>query len=219
MNPLILLIAKIFGAFIVLLLLINLTGVVTFSKIETLLEQANSISPYLIASIIIALLIADLFISVPTLSLGVLAGFFLGPFFGAITLFTGLMITGVSGYTLTRLLGFRVLNFLMPKAKDQKSIQMQFHNYGFVMILLSRALPMLPETTACLAGMTKMPISKFLVAWAVCHGIYSIFVSYIGSISSVENPYPTIISILILYVVLGLSWLVFQQLTKQNSNS
>lgn len=42
-----------------------------------------------------------------------------------------------------------------------------FQKYGFVMILMSRAAPILPEVSACLAGMTRMRIRTFFVAWSI----------------------------------------------------
>ena len=46
-----------------------------------------------------------------------------------------------------------------------------FNRHGFVMILLSWVLPILPDVTACLSGFIRMPFWKLLLAWAL--GVYS----------------------------------------------
>ena len=53
-------------------------GVLMIEQIESWLEIAKSISPLYVGLIIFVLLCVDLFIAVPTLTLIILAGYFLG---------------------------------------------------------------------------------------------------------------------------------------------
>lgn len=50
----------------------------------------------------------------------------------------------------------------MKKEEARQEMKSAFIQRGFAMILLSRAIPILPEVTACLAGMRKMKFSKFI---------------------------------------------------------
>jgi len=77
------------------------------------------------------------------------------------------------------------------------------------MILLSRAMPILPEVTACLAGMTKMKFSKFILAWLISTIPYVLIISYAGSASSIENPKPAIYTAIGISVTLWSGWYLF----------
>ena len=57
-----------------------------------------------------------------------------------------------------------------------------FNRHGFVMILLSWALPILPEATACLSGFTRMPFWRFLLAWVLGAYPYVTIAAYAGSV-------------------------------------
>ncbi len=82
------------------------------------------------------------------------------------------------------------------------------------MILLSRAMPILPEVTACLAGMTKMKFSRFLLAWCLSTIPYVLIVSYAGSVSSLENPKPAIYTAIGISATLWAGWYLFNKKRK-----
>jgi len=76
-------------------LLIKSTGVLTVEQIEGWLVLAKELSPFYVGSIVALLLFADLFIVVPTLTVTILAGYFLGHIYGVFAALTGLMLTGI----------------------------------------------------------------------------------------------------------------------------
>jgi len=78
-------------------------------------------------------------------------------------------------------------------------------------ILLSRGSPILPEVSACMAGMTRMPLGKFLVLWLASSVPYAVIAAYAGSISSLDNPQPAIFAAIGLMSVLWISWLVVRR--------
>ena len=82
-------------------LLLNATGLITLDKISHWLELAQQSSPMLVGSVIAFLLFADLFVAMPTLTLMILSGFFLGPKLGATFSILGLSAAGFSGYALS----------------------------------------------------------------------------------------------------------------------
>ena len=196
-------------------IIIKFSGVLTVEQIEGWLIQAQNTSPIYVALIVSLLLFADLFIAVPTLTITILSGFFLGYHFGAIAALTGTMLAGICGYTLSLYYGERILNFLVKDEVKRSEAIDAFNQNGFAMILLSRAVPILPEATACLAGITRMKFSKFLLAWSISTIPYVLIASYAGSISSIENPKPAIITAISISLVLWLSWFLFHRSRKK----
>ena len=86
-----------------------------------------------------------------------------------------------------------------------------FQESGPVMIMLSRAVPIVPEVTACMAGATGMRFSRYLTFFAIGTVPYVSVASYAGSISSLESPQPAIYAILLLNLVLWSGWFLLRR--------
>jgi len=197
--------------------IIKLSGVLTLEQIETCLLQAKVLSPLYVGSLVAVLLLADLFIAIPTLTITILAGYFLGPLFGTIAALTGMLLAGVCGYGLSRKYGDTILQFLVKNENKRVEAMQTFQQHGFVMILLARALPILPESSACLAGMTKMKFGKFLLAWLLSAVPYALIAAYAGSVSSIDNPKPAIFAAIGLSGLLWTSWFVYHQFNRKRN--
>jgi len=192
-------------------LLIKFTGILTLTQIEGWLLQAKELSPVYVGVIVALLLFADLFIAIPTLTVMILAGYFLGHSYGALAAFTGIMLAGICGYALSRYYGDFILGFLVKDESKRNDVISTFQEHGFVMILLSRTMPILPETTACLSGMTRMPFNKFLLAWLMSSVPYLLIATYAGSISTIENPMPAILTAIGISAFLWVSWFFYHR--------
>lgn len=161
---------------------------------------------------------ADLFIAMPTLTVAILAGYFLGHTYGALAALTGIILAGVCGYVISRYYGGVILGFLLKDVSQRNDAIETFQKHGFVMILLSRAMPILPEATACLSGMTRMPFNKFLFAWLISSVPYILIATYAGSISSIENPMPAIFTAIGISAFLWVAWFFYHRVNnKANS--
>lgn len=193
-------------------LLIKFTGILTVEKIEGWLIHAKELSPVYVGSVVVLLLFSDLFIAVPTLTVIILSGYFLGHMYGAIAALCGLMLAGVCGYAFSRYYEHAILNFLVKDKSKQHDAILTFQKHGFVMIVLSRAMPILPEVTACLAGMTRMPFGKFCIAWLVSSVPYVLIASYAGSISSINDLKPAIFTAIGLSALLWFSWYIYRRM-------
>ncbi len=191
------------------------TGLLSLEQIEGWLIQAKDAPAIYIISIVIALLFLDLFITVPTMSLIMLSGYFLGYPLGVFASVTGLMVAGCSGYLLSFLYGNRVLHFLIKDDEKREEMKNTFHKHGFAMILLARAMPMLPEVTSCLSGSTRMPFFKFLAAWSISSVPYVLIAAYSGSISSLGNPMSAIFTAIGITSFLWLGWFIFHRKHKK----
>ena len=192
-------------------LVIKFTGVLTIEQIEQWLYQAKNISPIYVGLIVSSLLFLDLFIAIPTLTVIILAGYFLGFIYGAVFSIVGVLLAGVVGYFLSSYYGDKILNFLIKDTKKREEAVEIFNKHGFTMILLSRAMPILPETSACLSGMTKMKFGKFLFAWLISSVPYALIASYAGSISTLENPKPAIFTAIGLSMFFWMAWYFYHR--------
>lgn len=211
MRPLLkvfLIIATIFAS---TFLLIKFTGVLTIEQIEGWLTQAKELSPIFVGVIVALLLFADLFIAIPTLPVTILAGYFLGHTYGALAALTGIILAGVCGHVISRSYGDAILGFLLKDENKRNDAIRTFQKHGFVMILLSRAMPILPEATACLSGMTRMSFNKFLAAWLISSVPYILIATYAGSISSIENPMPAIFTAIGISAFLWIAWFLYHR--------
>lgn len=193
-------------------LVLNATGIVTVERIINYLELAQNSPPILIASIIALLLFADLFIAMPTLTIMILSGFFLGPVLGAAASIVGLSLAGSFGYGLSYNYGDTLAKKLIRDEDELTSAIKSFRQFGIGTILLSRAVPILPEVSACMAGLTRMPKTKFAMAWMFSTVPYATIASYAGSISSESNPKPAIIAAIGLTGFFWLAWIAYRSL-------
>lgn len=200
-------------------LLVKATGILSVEQIKVWLAQAKTLSPYYIGGIVILLLFVDLFIAVPTMTTITLSGYFLGFPNGAIASLIGLMLAGLTGYGLSSMFGDRLFAFLLKREEAREEAKATFRQYSVIMILLSRATPILAEVTACLAGMTNMKFSKFIIAWSASVIPYVLIISYAGSISTLENPKPVIYAAIGISATLWIGWYLFNIKRKRTNNT
>ena len=214
MKAMIKLIASLAAIFATSFLIAKSTGLFSIDQIEEWLENAQRLSPIYVGSIVAAVLFADLFIAVPTLTVTILSGYFLGFPAGTIAALIGTMMAGVVGYGVSHRFGDTVMRIVSKDPEKIQQIKTTFHEHGFVMILLSRAAPIVPEISACLAGFTRMPFSRFIAAWTLCTVPYVIIAAYAGSVSTLSNPKPAIFAAIGISGTLWLAWYFFRRKTK-----
>lgn len=190
-------------------ILIKASGIFTTDDIRTGLEAVTSISPWVVGLVVAGLLFADLFIAIPNLTVCILSGYFLGFEIGAFFNIVGVSSAGITGHLLSRSVGRRFLEKIVRDPAKIKEMEDVFRRHGFVMILISWALPILPEATACLSGFTRMPFWKFLSAWALSAYPYVSIAAYAGSVSTISNPKPAIYAAIALTVFFCVLWVIF----------
>ena len=194
--------------FTLTLLLFKGLDVLSVEDIKLWLQEAQKWSPIWVGSLIIALLMVDLFIAIPTLSLTILSGFFLGLEMGILFSSLGLMLAGSLGYFISRYHGAKLLDWVCKNESEQIGMIHLFQTLGPLSLLLCRAAPMLPEITSCLAGTTRMPFWKYVLYYALGSLPYSAIAVYSGSISTVDNPSPALYTYVGMFAVLGLIGLI-----------
>jgi uncharacterized membrane protein YdjX (TVP38/TMEM64 family) len=129
----------------------------------------------------IALLMVDLLLPIPGTivmsALGAVYGFWIGGLIATI----GSMLAGILGYGVGRFFDEKFAKRWLGE-KDFEKGRSLFDKSGAWVVAVSRALPILPEVLACMAGLLRMPFGKFVIALA-CGSIPMGFLfAWIGAI-------------------------------------
>lgn len=214
MKPLLKVMLILGAVFLTILLIGRLLGLLTVENIRALLVYAQSIDPLWVFLAVIVLLFLDIFVTIPTLTTTILAGFFLGFPLGALAAFLGMMAAILTGYGLSRLWGDKGVALIVKDPQEREEMVATFLKTGPLMIVFSRSVPMLPEISACMAGVTKMNFWHYGAFGVLSTAPFALIGAYAGSVSSIESPQPAIFAALFLYAVLGLGWWVFRRLLK-----
>ncbi|MFM2196631.1 MAG: hypothetical protein RLZZ505_63 [Verrucomicrobiota bacterium] len=113
----------------------------------------------------IGLLLADLLLPIPGTivmsALGAVYGFWLGGMIAS----AGSMLAGMLGFGIGRFFNEDFAKRWLGE-KDFEQGRSLFARGGAWVVAVSRALPILPEVLACMAGLLRMPFGKFVVALA-----------------------------------------------------
>ena len=211
MKPLIKVMLILGSVFAVTFILGRILGILTVENVRHWLELAQNVDPVWVAGTVSFLLFLDLFVAVPTLTITILAGFFLGFPVGAAAAFTGLSLAAFSGYTISSVWGDRVISLLVRDKNERLEMRETFNKSGPTMIILSRAAPIIPEVTACMAGATGMRLRSYALYFIISSLPYVLIAAYAGSISSPDSPQPAIYAVLLLYAVLWIGWYLFRR--------
>ncbi|AXO16237.1 TVP38/TMEM64 family protein [Thalassospira indica] len=182
------------------------TGLLQRDDVVRWLEYAEQIDAWLVATIVISLLVADLFIAVPTMTVTVLAGYFLGPLGGALAAGTGMITAGAMGYRISTKFGRSVLRRIISDEERLGEMEEVFSRYGLVVLMICRAMPILPEVSCCLAGVTRMRFVKFGFGYLIGTVPYVIVCAWLGAQSSAADPMPAIWGAATVSVVMWLCW-------------
>jgi len=187
-------------------LIIKATGVLSVEDIKVFLTEAHEAASIYVAITVIVLLAADLFIAVPTLTVTILSGYFLGFPLGFLAGATGLLTAGTLGYAITFAYGPGLLRRINKNDRRQAEMEAVFSTYGGLVLVICRAMPILPEVSCCLAGATRMGFGKFLSHFLLGTIPYAMVATYAGSRSSLEDPKPAILTAIGLTLIMASAW-------------
>tara|TARA_B100000745_G_C20139369_1_gene390591 strand:- start:1188 stop:1853 length:666 start_codon:yes stop_codon:yes gene_type:complete len=182
--------------------------ILTVESIETLLSRAQAFDKRLLFLLIVLLLFSDLFIAIPTMSVCILSGYFLGFPLGFVCTLVGTMLAGLAGYALSKQYGRSILKKIINDADKLNEMEQVFDTKGGVVILLCRAMPMLPEISSCLAGANNMRFGRFIILFLTATIPYTFLTTLAGSYSSLDNPKPAIYAAIGISLFLWLAWLM-----------
>ena len=116
--------------------------------------------------IVILLLVADLFLPIPSAPVMATAGVIYGTFWGGLVGATGSIMAGLTAYGLARLAGRRAARFLATE-EEMADLRQFFDTWGVGGIIASRAMPVVPEVLTFMAGLARMRLGRFSLALAL----------------------------------------------------
>ncbi|MBK7875897.1 MAG: TVP38/TMEM64 family protein [Planctomycetes bacterium] len=115
------------------------------------------------AVLLFALLVSDLFLPVPATPLMSAGGYVYGALGGGAIAAAGSIASGLLAWSLCRRLGRGMAERLVG-ARDLDRSHALFERAGPWLVACSRWMPILPEVTASLAGLTRMSARRFVPA-------------------------------------------------------
>jgi uncharacterized membrane protein YdjX (TVP38/TMEM64 family) len=180
-------------------LFVKSSGLVTEESALAFVESAKSINPLYLAAAVVMLLVVDLLIAIPTMTTILIAGYALGPLLGGGAAAVGLMALGLGGYGLGRRFGRPILSRLFRDEAKLTEIEQAFAKNDLLTLFVCQALPILPELSCILAGISRMKFLRFLLGYSVGVLPFAFIVAYAGSKSTLSDPTPAI------YTAIGVS--------------
>jgi len=135
----------------------------------------------------IGLLVADLVLPVPATGVMAALGSVYGPALGGAVGAAGSMLAGMAGYGLARWGGKRLARRLADEAELAR-FQRFFDRWGGAAIIVSRAMPVLPEVVSVLAGLARMRFGRFAAALALGTVPTAVLFAWLGHLAR-EQPW------------------------------
>jgi uncharacterized membrane protein YdjX (TVP38/TMEM64 family) len=134
------------------------------------------------------LLTIDILVPVPSSIISTAGGYFLGFEIGTLVSFIGMTLNCIIGY----LLGSKIVNPISKKfvgASEISKLEILQKKYGDWIIIISRAVPVLAESSIFMAGIGRMPLNRFILMILFSNLGVSIVYSFIGAYSAHLNSF------------------------------
>ena len=170
------------------------------------LEGLRELHPLWLAAGVVALLLLDLLVAVPTMATILLAGWLLGPLAGGLAASGGLLLMGLTGYVLGRVAGRPVLRRLLRDEARLLGIEAAFARNDLLTLAVCQALPILPELSATLAGIARMHPARFVLGYAAGSFPFAFILASGGAASSPDDLRPAILTAIAVTATLLLLW-------------
>jgi uncharacterized membrane protein YdjX (TVP38/TMEM64 family) len=162
--------------------------------------------PWIAAALGVGLLIADIFLPVPSSVVGTFLGAFLGLTTGCLVTWVGLNLGAYCGYELTRWLGARgpALNESEPAYARIRELR---ERWGIGALAVCRGIPVLAEASVLAAGMYRL--SRFAFWAVVAPANFGLALAYalLGSTSAAADWLPLGLALSLGLPAGGLWWL------------
>lgn len=135
-------------------------------------------------------------------------GLFYGVWLGGAASAVGLMALGLVGYGMGYRFGRPILVRLFKDEVKLVEIEQAFAKNDLLTLFACQALPILPELSCTLAGISRMRFRRFLFSYAVGVVPFAFIVAWAGSKSTLSEPGPAIYTAIAISVGLLFLWTV-----------
>jgi 3-dehydroquinate synthase len=149
----------------------------------------SSSNKFEVSGVVILLLTLDVFLPVPSSVVGTGSGLLLGWQLGFLSTFVGLMLGSLLGFSVGHL--FRQTFFHRYFADHEfRHVSYDLANYGFLVLLLLRGVPVLAEMSVLAAGFHRYSTTRFVLAMILANTVLAAIHAYLGqSASASESDY------------------------------
>lgn len=196
------------AAFASTFLIVQWFGLLPEEGVILWLEGLRAVHPGWLMAGVVALLLLDLFVAVPTMTTILIAGWLLGPVLGGATAAFGLMLLGTTGYVIGRLAGRPVLRRMLKDEARLAGIEAAFARNDLLTLAVCQAVPILPEVSAVMAGVARMHPLRFAVGYGIGVIPFAFVVASGGAASSPDDLRPAILTVIGVSAVLLILWRV-----------
>lgn len=172
------------------------------------LQGLRAVHPVWLMAGVVALLLLDLFVAVPTMATILLAGWLLGPVLGGVTAAFGLMLLGATGYGIGRMAGRPALRRLLRDEARLAGIEAAFARNDLLTLAVCQAVPILPEVSAVMAGVARMRPLRFAFGYGIGVIPFAFVVASGGAASSPDDLRPAILTVIGVSATLLILWRV-----------
>jgi len=193
-------------AFASTFLMIRALGLLPEDGVIAWLESLRDIHPGWLMAGVVALLLLDLLIAVPTMTTILIAGWLLGPVLGGLTAALGLMLMGGVGYALGRTFGRPILQRLFKDDTRLAGVEAAFARNDLLTLAVCQALPILPELSATLAGIARMNPLRFALGYGLGVIPFAFIVAAGGAASTPDDLRPAILTVIAITAILLILW-------------
>jgi uncharacterized membrane protein YdjX (TVP38/TMEM64 family) len=157
---------------------------------------------------IVALLVADIALPIPSSVVMVLSGAAFGVVGGAVVALIGSIGGEWLGFELVRRYGRNASQWLVGDDAEVDRLARLFKRHGAVAVVVTRALPVVMETMSIVAGLSYMKRREFLVASFIGTAPIVLVYAYAGALSrDTGNLVPAIV---MLIAVAGFGWVLYR---------
>jgi len=153
---------------------------------EAVLKQEGS--PGAIAAALFGLLASDILLPVPSSFVATASGYLLGLWPGALATWSGLMAGTMVGYGLGHRYGRAVTTRFVGEAELDRAASAH-QKFGDATVVALRAVPVLAEASVVLAGLSAMPLSRFVLLTALANLGIAVTYAAVGAFAVEANSF------------------------------
>ena len=161
----------------------------------------NPLSATLTATLVIGVLATDIFLPVPSSVVTTMSGWQLGWWQGTLASWTGMTLGAVIGFAMARRWGHRFARWFSSDT-DLERMQEVSGQYGPLVLVLTRAVPVFAEATVLISGIHRLSWRRFLPAIMLSNLGVSLAYSAFGNYAQQHQWLPLALSVSVAVPVL-----------------
>lgn len=155
---------------------------------------------------VVGLLMADVFLPIPSSLIMVLSGAAFGVWWGALLAFAGSIGGEWLGFELARRYGTAWASRLVGDEQEMRRLNTALITHGAAAVAVTRALPVVMETMSVVAGVSSMRRRTFLAASALGTAPIVVVYAYAGAVSQETGSLVPAVVILVAMAAGGWIW-------------